>query len=303
MPAKLHTPYDGSGKPFTIGLRALPPEHWIEVDERLGEQVVEKQRLLAERHDEVFRAEADTIGAQQEVLAALLEYLPRRYTDLYQVTGKSVTIVPAGMTYAIEEFAARPLELASRLIQDDLVLMRPSDVGHRLVAAVLCFPSSWSLREKFGKAMVDVHGPVPGFGAGSRNARLIERIFTNLQPNQPVERLNWSIYDAPDLYYPQREHAGEVLVGKDGQINGWLRVERQTLSKLPVSGDVLFTIKICVDPIDVLRRHPDGASLASSLKSQIEELDADQLAYKGMAQIAQDLIAALEDIHRMRANG
>ena len=35
-----HTPYDGSVKPFTIGLRPLDPAEWIEVDDRLGRGVL-----------------------------------------------------------------------------------------------------------------------------------------------------------------------------------------------------------------------------------------------------------------------
>jgi hypothetical protein len=31
----LHTPYDGSSKPFTIGLKPLDLNAWIEVDDHL----------------------------------------------------------------------------------------------------------------------------------------------------------------------------------------------------------------------------------------------------------------------------
>mgnify|MGYP000846223527 CR=1 FL=1 len=42
--------------------------------------------------------------------------------------------------------------------------------GWRLAAGSLCFPSSWSLVEKFGKPLQDIHAPVPGFGPGTRSA-------------------------------------------------------------------------------------------------------------------------------------
>ena len=28
-----HTPYDGTSRPFTIGLKPLDPENWIEIDD------------------------------------------------------------------------------------------------------------------------------------------------------------------------------------------------------------------------------------------------------------------------------
>lgn len=46
----------------------------------------------------------------------------------------------------------------------------------------------------------------------------------------------------------------------------FIRVERQTPGRLPVSGDVLFTIRIHADRMPELARHPDGAVLANGLR-------------------------------------
>jgi hypothetical protein len=43
-----HTRYDGSSKPFTIGLAQLDPDRWIEPDEQLQHYLSEKKCLLAE---------------------------------------------------------------------------------------------------------------------------------------------------------------------------------------------------------------------------------------------------------------
>src|SRR5919205_916624 len=56
-----------------------------------------------------------------------------------------------------------PLECASRLVQEDLVLMARHDSGWQLAAASLCFPSTWVLAEKFGRDMDGIHKPVPGY--------------------------------------------------------------------------------------------------------------------------------------------
>ncbi len=293
MPALLHTPYDGSTKPFTLALQTLDPEDWIEVDDQLAAQLGEKDHLFAHEHGRVFMAEPGSIEAQSEVLSMLMAYLPQHYPELYSAKADTITIKPTGRTYEKSAYAARPLELAARLIQDDLVLMRKEDGEHRLVAAALCFPSSWSLAEKFGRPMADIHGPVPGFGRGGRTAERIERVFSNLKPDQPVQRYNWSLYDSPDLFYPERSHTKSGLFDETGTPNIWLRVERQTLRRMPVSGDILFTIKICVDPLAALQDHTDGARLAKGLKTLVEALNADQTAYKGLTGQRAEVVAAL----------
>lgn len=74
-----------------------------------------------------------------------------------------------------------PLLAASLLVQEDLALMRRGEDGWRLAAASLCFPSPWSLAGKFGRPVDEIHGPVPGFGPGSRPAGPIARMFDNLR--------------------------------------------------------------------------------------------------------------------------
>ena len=66
------------------------------------------------------------------------------------------------------------------LVSEDLLLMRRGASGWRLAAGSLCFPGNWSLPEKFGRAMHEIHAQVPGFGAGARNAEVIARIFDKL---------------------------------------------------------------------------------------------------------------------------
>lgn len=298
MAVPFHTPYAGTSKPFTLALHALAPELWIEVDDRLAVHLKEKDDLFANKHRLVYQAADDTLTAQSEVLDLLMAYLPEHYRDLYTRAGDTITVHPMRRTYAVADFADRPLELAARLVQDDLVLMRKKDgeAEHTLVAAALCFPSSWLLAEKFGRAMADIHEPVPGFGRGGRTAAMIERIFSNLKSDQPVERYNWSLYDTPDLYYPDRSHSKAGLFDAAGKQNIWLRVERQTLRRLPASGDVLFTIKICLDPLATLKAHPEGPRLAAALRDHIVALDPDQTAYKGITRQREAVVAELDRI-------
>ncbi|MGI9511360.1 MAG: heme-dependent oxidative N-demethylase family protein [Anderseniella sp.] len=272
-------------RPFSVGLSALDPVDWILPDIHLADQLRDKAEHFANRREAVFQAEDDTLAAQAETLKLLLDYLPRAHPDIYQVSGDSVTVVPAGMALKISEYDQAPLELACRLVQDDLVIMRKGDAGYRIAAAAVCFPSTWVLADKFSKPISEVHGPVPGFGPGTRTAKLIDRIFDNLKADHPVQRCNWSIYEVPDLHHPF-SHSTHTRWSETtgGFFSGtWLRAERQTLTRLPESGDVLFTIQIVVDPVSLLMTHPDRSQIAARLKHHIENLDAAELDYKGIS--------------------
>ena len=174
--------------------------------------------------------------------------------------------------------------------------MRKGESGWRLAAGSLSFPSSWRLREKFGRPMHEVHAPVPGFGAGTRNAELIARMFDHLQPRIPVIRWNWSIYNDAALYHPEDGDGHRKFGAGERAENVFLRVERQTLRKLPRTGDILFTIRIYVDPLETLERQPDASKIAAALGDQLLALDPEQLAYKGLTTERDRLIARLRTI-------
>lgn len=296
MPSPAYTPYDGSKKPFSIGLEPLDPANWTEPDGHLVEHLAQKAQILADEPERTALAEPDTIDAQAEVLSLLLDYLPAHHAGTYTRSGDAITVIPAGQTYRVAEWRDRPLELAARLVQEDLCLMRASDRGYRLVAAVLCFPSSWSLIEKFSLPMADIHAKVPGYG--ERMGARVNRIFDNLRVDQPVWRMNWSIYDDALLRHAEAKQKRARFWVDSGVSPGeaFVRVERQTLRRLARTGDILFTIKIYVDPLNMLPRHPQGPALAAGLRDQLAGLNAGELAYKDLARAREPLIAYLDAI-------
>ena len=75
-----------------------------------------------------------------------------------------------------------------------------------------------------------------------------------------------------------------------------IRLERQTLRKLPQSGDILFTIRIYNNPLEALQRHPNGAALAKSIEQQVAAMTDEQIAYKGLADERARLCARLREV-------
>lgn len=268
--------------PFAIGLRPLDLSDWLDVDTALPAYLDEKERLFEIKPDEVFAAEPDTEEAQREVLELILAHLEAGHSQTHQRTGSRVIVRGIDRSIDIDGGDQPALWTAARLIQDDLVLMRKSEAGWRLVAGSVCFPSSWNLREKFSKPLHAVHAPVPGFQEGSRNALLIERIFDHLQVEQPVERFNWSIYEDSELHHP-------VVAGRHGErglANGiggsYLRLERQTLRKLAISGDILFTIRIYIEALPSIAARKDCGLLVDHLMAGLQAMSGDELRYKNL---------------------
>jgi hypothetical protein len=241
-----------------MGLLALPEAEWFEVDERFAEQLAEKRRLLAERHDLVFRGWPGSEPAQQELRDAMFEHLPRAHPGHYRRSGADLVLPALGETARRDDGSLAPLDLAARLVQEDLCLMQADAAGDwRLTAASVCFPTRWRLAEKIGRRLDAIHDPVPGLN--DRLATPMARFFDRLRPGRGVWRLNWSVIDSPDLHQPGGHfRTGRVqdLTAENIGARTWLRVERQTLRRLPLS--IVFTIRPSGFTSGRCRRWPIG---------------------------------------------
>jgi hypothetical protein len=120
-------------------------------------------------------------------------------------------------------------------------------------------------------------------------------MFDNLSPARFVVRWNWSVNWRHALYHPEPSSSGELAsVPADKSV---IRIERQTLRKMPLSGDILFTIRIYLDPVKAIMAQPNARELAASLAAQLESLTDEQARYKGLLSRRQDLIALLRQLH------
>jgi hypothetical protein len=189
-----------------------------------------------------------------------------------------------GKAAAPRDFTAPPLRRAASLVDDDLCLMEQRDGEWTLTAASLCAPSFFSAAETVGKSLAQLHGPVTGFG--ERLLPRVARIFDALAADAIVERRNWSVVASGELFLPDSApvRARQPLIApEDAGRELYLRMERQTLRRLPQTGALLFTIRIWRHPLEDLRAHPERlAAFAAAWDRVMRDEGQTFRDYKGL---------------------
>ncbi len=225
------------------GVQPLALEGWLVRDEAFAGQMALRDKLIAERTDLVHALRPEARLAAEECLDLALSALrsDREYTfSERQVRRPDTTTIPLDHT--------NPLVTLGRLVQADICLMQPSENGHVLTGAILCFPEHWTLSEKIGHPLVRIHQPVSTYN--SDVAQRVQRLFDAISPDRLLWRSNAFMRQCPDLFTPLRE--GDTRNAYPREDARYIRTERQTFRKLPVSGAVVFAIHTSIVPIEML---------------------------------------------------
>ncbi|SMR72863.1 Protein of unknown function [Aliiroseovarius halocynthiae] len=214
------------------GLNPVAPGEWLLIDDAYCMQMSHRLFLMQEHADCVHKLSEQARPAAEELLDTVLAELAE--TEGFDVHEECV-LCPDGRQADLDR--GQPLLTLGTLVQEDFVLMQKSGDEHIMTGAILCFPASWSLDQKFMKTLDKIHDPVSEYTPDI--ARRVQRVFDGIQVGRPMWRANHLFYNDPELFQPRRE---EDRRGFDACHPRWLRVERQTMKRLPTTGAVVFSI-------------------------------------------------------------
>ncbi|MFZ9651403.1 MAG: heme-dependent oxidative N-demethylase family protein, partial [Ilumatobacteraceae bacterium] len=240
-----------------LGIFPVEISNWLLRDAEFDLTVQLKKKLLATRRSEV-------VGLQP---------------GGDEVAEEAAQLVSA---WAGVELASRGIDAlveASLLVADDLAVLQPiksHDGSEQLLlnAAVVCCPSRWMLSEKMGHNMLAIHEPVAKYA--DHVGAAVDTYFQRLTVEKPVWRSNWIIQDHPALFQPQIP-TGPLVKTPDEL---WIRMERQTLRRLPKTGGILFTIRGYQQPLpEYLSR---SKQIAQDTRTLVERLPDDVAQYKSV---------------------
>lgn len=290
-PQRIYLSFEPGPYRMAMGLTTVQENAWFEIDLLYVSEMAERRQLLAERHPDVFSILPESDAARAETLDLVVANLTTHFPQWFSRSGDTLHNALTDEQWDLASPPCDALELAGRLVQEDLCIVQNDATGPRFTAGILCFPSRWRMHEKIGKPLGMVHGPVPFYA--ERLANPIDRFMAKVKPGHIASRVNWSVLDDPTLYQPfkRREGFNTAITADNAGDMLYLRVERQTLRRLPQSDAVLFGIRVHCYPIGASITTTDAAArLAESVRALPEEA----LNYKSLKAYAPALLGWLD---------
>jgi len=219
------------------GIAPLEPADWLVMDDAYGGQIATRADLVANRREDVLQLDDCARPAAEELLAHVLDNLAMYHGAGFIRDGDTVRR-PDQQDVVIDR--ADPLATLARLVPDDFCILEKPEHGaeHVLTGAILCFPASWSLDEKFMQPLTFIHVPVASYDESI--AKRVQRLFDGVQAGRPLWRFNALWYDDPTLHQPRRSDAKRVPC--DPETAPYFRSEKQSILRLPETQAVVFSI-------------------------------------------------------------
>lgn len=288
-------------------------------DDDLAATLAAKLAVLQRAPEECHLFAGEELGLGQALRGAF-SFLAQEHPERITVTPDGVTIHPLGIRLAgwnclepagtpwpgLEAVAAaitawlqgqKGRELLGNAlgltVQEDLAIVRGPAEADTLEWLHVCLPSGWAPAEKVGRSFASVHLPVAHSEQLMASAPQIVRAMIH---SGPFVRYVWGIHRDAELCHNPRLHTPARWLQDGGPEElahqAYFRVERQTTCGFPSLNRALFTIRYWVAPLAEVAADPWQRE---RLTSALEGMDDVELAYKGLTEARDRLVAWLKE--------
>ncbi|KFY15372.1 hypothetical protein V491_05701 [Pseudogymnoascus sp. VKM F-3775] len=276
-PQRPYRPWSSGKFAMTMGIRKVPENDMFLLDKEYIVQQELRRQLLVESREGVMQCLPDAEEACVETLDFIVNYLTKRYPNLFVLVEKKPGYLHnriTDLTFKITApFEVHPLEVAAQLVMEDLNIMiqgaGEDPEQHYLRASFSMAPAGWYLQERIGWPLWKIHTPVPMWEDKLRKS--IERFFLHMKVSAPVQRNNFFLQVTPTIF--QQDPFPDTIDTPPTIEDIIIRHERQTLQRLPKTKAILFTVRTFFTPVTELESEPESIrELVDSALAMPEEM-------------------------------
>ncbi|KAH7129820.1 hypothetical protein B0J13DRAFT_132627 [Dactylonectria estremocensis] len=259
---------------ITMAIQAETMSNLITIDRDYLNRVTTRRNIVAEHKNTVHGYVEGGQEAVRELYSFLLvDYLPTRFPSMFAisdkktfrnlVTGKSFPAT-APLDPEDPEVCLRTL---AETVEEDIFLLKETGETHVCPAFLCCFPTGFDPSSKLGQTLKGIHDPVPAY---DKIGPSMERFFRKLEVGKSVRRMNWVVQTHADLINVSGNHikeGDEFVADEDVDASkAHLRVELQTLTRLPKTKFVIFCFRTYLYPISDIKAEGSGPALADAIE-------------------------------------
>ncbi|KAL8946517.1 MAG: hypothetical protein Q9222_007103, partial [Ikaeria aurantiellina] len=247
----------------TMSLMKMENDWWLELEHTYAERIAERKGLVAKYSKMVLDYLPGSELGCKEVMEMALQFLCARYPHYFWLSYSNDKghVFHNGILHnetIIKDM--HPLHVLLENVPEDFAVMirNPDDGYYYFRAGLLCSSLGWNVSTKLGMQLKQIHEPIPDYKEKMEFS--MDRYFSKMPSSRPIQRGSWGLeVDTPLFMPPGDPHEAY----RDYQMDPaqltlsrvHLRVDWQTLRRLPLSGAIIFNFKALFTPIEDFRKY------------------------------------------------
>jgi hypothetical protein len=294
----------------------MEPDYWLELESTYHERIAQRLAIYKENGKAVVDATPGSELACNELMEMVIQYLCVRYPNSFSYDSVSGTfhnhILKTATPNVLDKMGIAALETVLENVPEDFPMVMEDEKGvYRLRAGITLSAIGWNMQQKLGKTMSEIHQPVPFYqeklkGSIERYVAGAQCLFPNTDTynysyfakmtcDKPIQRGSWGIEIGQPLYLQTTDPHWALRDKQDPAISIsdlYLRVDWQTLRRLPRSRGIVFNYKALFTPVTQFRKEPYIPRLLATV---IRQAAPEFLEYKASLHTEHKLLPALDE--------
>ncbi|KAI2627106.1 hypothetical protein GGS26DRAFT_152580 [Hypomontagnella submonticulosa] len=258
----------------TMSLTKLETDWWMELESTYKTRIAQRKELYAKHGESVLQWLPGSELACKELMEMVLQFLCARYPQYFVLSADNSQLENRilGTVSVIKE--KHPLLILLDNVPEDFgIMLRNPETGYyHFRAGLICSALGWNVGTKIGMKLHEIHQPIPDYKEKMQFS--MDRYFSKMPANKPIQRGSWGLEVDQPLYMPPGDpHAGyrDIQDKTLTRSRIHLRVDWQTLRRLPLSGSIVFNFKALFTPLEEFRDEPYVPSLILKVLTEGKE--------------------------------
>ncbi|KAL9586218.1 MAG: hypothetical protein Q9212_001043 [Teloschistes hypoglaucus] len=251
----------------TMSLTKLEADWWLELEKSYVKRVTERKALFAKNGKQVLDYLPGSELGCKELMEMALQFLCARYPQYFSLTYSTEKGHVFHNRLLQNETVIRdmhPLHVILENVPEDFAVMvrNPEDGYYYFRAGLLCSSLGWTVATKLGLQLKEIHKPIPDYKEKMEFS--MDRYFAKLPTDRPIQRGSWGLEVDQPLFMPPGDPHEAYRDHQEADLDLsriHLRVDWQTLRRLPLSGCIIFNFKALFTPVEEFREIVNGASV------------------------------------------
>ncbi|KAL3423714.1 hypothetical protein PVAG01_05461 [Phlyctema vagabunda] len=243
----------------TMSFNKMENDWWLEIGNDYV-ATIEKRKGIYKKYGKMIM---DYLPGSElvckELMEMCLQFYCARWPKYFSLSEDKKTFRNSLLNEDTDIKSLHPLHVLLNNVPEDfaIVLRNEQDGMYYFRAGVVCSSLGWNVGTKIGMQLEEIHKPIPDYK--EKMSFSMDRYFSKMPTNTPIQRGSWGLEVGTPLFMPPGDPHEKLRESQQASLKieeCHLRVDWQTLRRLPLSAGIVFNFTALFTPVQEFRDEP-----------------------------------------------